>query len=608
LSEHDWQATVLAELGVPRSGLVTPDSSRSSAPTGKHAAPAADDLREPPPAPPAPRPAPVAKHRSAPPAPESGPGEEWSSPPPAAPQRDESPAQNDAPPPEPSPRQFPPPEQWGDQPAAHSGEGVPAAGSPVRPADAAPPSAQVWSAPAAPEPGQGDGRPDERSGPAPTPWPQEPPPEPSRAGEPAERPAGWQPPEWDAPPPDERAQQPHPAPRPEDGRGQLQDGPGQPPEEAAPNQAAAWELASQTSWGLVAQTPWGTEPPPEDEPPRQDWEHQQAEAWRRDPASQPPAPGPPPAPAPQPPPGPPQQAQPDGMAPQDLVRRSAHGDPLSRRLSRGVRRAVGASAADEVRKTADVEAVLSRQLPSSRQIAVTSIRGGAGKTTVAGLTATVIAQYRQDRVLAVDADSGLGSLPLRLGVRTERSLHDLTAAGPRTFDEAARFLGRTADGLWVLSGTAGGRITHELDLATFKAAAGQMSRYFSALVVDCGAGLLPELQRGILADAHAQVMVTPGTVDGALSARGALEWQARNGYQHLLTRTVIAFVTHTPHVDADLTRGAQLLSGGGMPVVHLPYDRHLATGTAVESARIGQETRAAAIRVAVEAFARATSV
>ena len=568
MSEHDWQATVLAELGVPRSGLVTPESSSSSAPTGKHAAPSADELREPPPSPPAPEPAPVAKHRSTPPAPASGPDEEWSAPPPVTPQRDESQAQNDRSRPESSPHQFPQPEQWGDQPAAHSGDGLPVAGSPLRPAGAEPPSGQLRSAPATPESGQGAGRPDERSGAAPAPWPREAPAEPPRTGAPAgppgaDAPAGWQPPEWDAPPPDERARQPFPAPRYEDDRGQLPGGPGQAPEEAAPNQAAAWELASQTSWGLVAQAPWGTEPPPEDEPPRQDWERSEAESWRRDPEPQAPASGPPPGPVPQPPPGPPQQAPPGGMAPHDLVRRSAHGDPLVRRLSRGVRRAVGASAADEVRKTADVEAVLSRQLPSSRQIAVTSIRGGAGKTTVAGLTATVIAQYRQDRVLAVDADSGLGSLPLRLGVRTERSLHDLTAASPRTFDEAAHFLGRTADGLWVLSGTAGGRITHELDLATFKAAAGRMSRYFSALVVDCGAGLLPELQRGILADAHAQVMVTPGTVDGALSARGALEWQARNGYQHLLTRTVIAFVTHTPHVDADLTRAAQLLSGGG---------------------------------------------
>jgi MinD-like ATPase involved in chromosome partitioning or flagellar assembly len=389
----------------------------------------------------------------------------------------------------------------------------------------------------------------------------------------------------------------------------------------------AWEQASQ-AWDQAAQSLWNQAPQapqsaPEPEEQQEEWEGGSASAWQHEPEQSQPrpqrgrrqpdpeasrSPGPP---GPRPPAGPPGQrpaAGPSGgpIAAHDLVRKAAHGDPFARRLSRGMRRVVGASGAGEVRRTADVEMTLGRQLPSRRQIAVTSIRGGAGKTTVAALTATVIAEYRQDRVLAVDADSGLGSLPLRLGVAPQRSVHDLAAAQPRTFEDVTHFLGRTVDGLWVLSGTAGGRIGGELDLATYQAAVGALSRYFAAVVVDCGAGLLPELQRGVLADSHSQVMVTPGTVDGAISAQGALDWQARNGFEHLLPRTVIAFVTHTPHVDADLSRAAQML--GGMPVVHLPYDRHLATGTAVESARIGEDTRAAAIRVAVEAFARAVSV
>ncbi|WP_345458737.1 hypothetical protein [Actinoallomurus oryzae] len=443
------------------------------------------------------------------------------------------------------------------------------------PAAAEPPSAQVPATPPSAFPGgeQNTARP--------------PAPGPGDDASAAQR-ATWSPPTWEQPP------APPENPRDEAAASGWPDQAREQQEDAGPNPASAWELASQTHWGLVAKTPWGTEPPPEDaaqQQPPQAWEHSGAEAWQRDPG--PPAGSAPPQPAPGRP------------APQDLVRRSVHGDPLMRRMSRGVRRAMGTAAAGEIRRTADVERVLNRPVPSCRHIVVTSIRGGAGKTTIAGLTGTALAQYRQDRVLAVDADSGLGSLPLRLGVRAERSLHDLAEARPRGFEEMASFLGRTAEGLWVLSGTADGQITQALDLPTFNTVASEMSRYFAALVIDCGAGLLAELQRGILADAHAQVMVTPGTVDGALSARGALEWQARNGYQHLLSRTVIAFVTHTPHVDADLTRAAQLLSGGGMPVVHMPYDRHLATGTAVESARIGQETRAAAIRVAVEAFARA---
>ncbi|MEV0403774.1 hypothetical protein [Actinoallomurus sp. NPDC050550] len=484
----------------------------------------------------------------------------------------------------PRPEQAPPPawEQSVPQQAEHA--------SPS-PMDAGPPVS--WDQGAPPRPEQ-----------APPPeWDQGPPPRPEEAPPPAwEQSASPQaeqvppPPQWELSVPPQGEQEPSPA---------------------------SWE-ASQVQWDQAAQPAWGAEAAEQQGAPtgpaREAWDQSGSEAWRlepEDPASQPPRN--PRASGPQqggPQQGGPQQGGPPQTGPpvtggpiaaRDLVRRSAYGDPLMRRMSRGMLRAVGAAAANDVRKAADVEAVLSRPVPSSRQIAVTSIRGGAGKTTVAGLTATVIAQYRQDRVLAVDADSGLGSLPLRMGVGNQRSLHDLTSAHPRSFEEASRYLAQTTDGLWVLSGTAGGRITGELDLATFRAAAGAMSRYFAATVVDCGAGLLPELQRGILSDSHAQVMVTPGTVDGALSAHGALEWQARNGYDHLLPRTVIAFVTHTPHVDADLGRAAQMLSSGGLPVVHIPYDRHLAAGTAVESARIGHETRAAVIRIAVEAFARAVA-
>ena len=48
--------------------------------------------------------------------------------------------------------------------------------------------------------------------------------------------------------------------------------------------------------------------------------------------------------------------------------------------------------------------MLQRPVPSFRQFAVVSVRGGAGKTTMAALLATELARHRADRVLAVDAD------------------------------------------------------------------------------------------------------------------------------------------------------------------------------------------------------------
>src|SRR5690606_33295762 len=110
-------------------------------------------------------------------------------------------------------------------------------------------------------------------------------------------------------------------------------------------------------------------------------------------------------------PGPPIPAE-------ELVRKNQHGDPLVRRLGQGVRRAVGGGSRD-AREMAAFTELMQRQVPSTRQIAVASVRGGAGKTTMAALVATELARHRPDRVLAADADAELGSLPLRLGVRSQ---------------------------------------------------------------------------------------------------------------------------------------------------------------------------------------------
>ncbi|MFC6882889.1 MULTISPECIES: MinD/ParA family ATP-binding protein [Actinomadura] len=280
---------------------------------------------------------------------------------------------------------------------------------------------------------------------------------------------------------------------------------------------------------------------------------------------------------------------------------------MLRRLGRGVRKGIGASAAGQTRNLVHITAQLGAPVPSCRRIAVTSIRGGAGKSTIAALIAGVIRAHREDRVVAIDADPGLGSLSLRLGVGGARSLRELATARPRTWDETAAYLAHTPENLWVLPATPQGVVGDELDHEIFRAGAGKLSRYFSASVIDCGAGLVSGLTQSIIAGAHAQVFVVPGTGDGALSARAALEWFARNGYRPLLTRTVIALVTHTPNPDADVDRARQMLGSGGLPVITIPYDRHLAAGIAIAPERLGTPARDAATHIAAEAFVRSLS-
>jgi hypothetical protein len=68
----------------------------------------------------------------------------------------------------------------------------------------------------------------------------------------------------------------------------------------------------------------------------------------------------------------------------------------------------------------------------------------------------------------------------------------------------------------------------------------------------------------------------------------------------------VVSVTHTPHADADLEQVQAMLNTGGMTVIHVPYDRHLATGTSIETDRMGAATRTAATRIAADVFARST--
>ncbi|WP_158587824.1 MinD/ParA family ATP-binding protein [Actinomadura logoneensis] len=273
-----------------------------------------------------------------------------------------------------------------------------------------------------------------------------------------------------------------------------------------------------------------------------------------------------------------------------------------RRLGHGMRRIVGASAAGDVRDTSRLAERMNHAVPSCRRIVVTSIRGGAGKSSITALVAEVIREHRTDRVAAVDADPGLGSLAPRLGIRPTRSLRDLAAARPTTFEETASYLTRTPGGLWVLAASGHGSVGADLDFETFHAALGRLGRYFSTTVVDCGAGLVSPLHRDILNAAHAQIFVAPATGDGTLSARSAIDWFARNGHADLLARTVIVLVSHTPVPDTDLALAQRLLGGAGQSVVIIPFDRHLAAGASIASGLLSTSTREAATRIADEAF------
>ncbi|WP_405390728.1 MinD/ParA family protein [Streptomyces sp. NBC_01102] len=290
----------------------------------------------------------------------------------------------------------------------------------------------------------------------------------------------------------------------------------------------------------------------------------------------------------------------DGLA--GTVRKPRHGEPFASRAVRGLRRIVSSSAAREVAEITRTAERLQQPVTTGRQIAVTSIRGGAGKSTVAALLGTTYAHYRQDPVLLVEADPALGSLPLRLGAQSLRwttgDMADIVEPQMSLLDVTG-YLVQLPGNAWLLPGSQG-RIGAMLDTRAYEQVMVSLRRYFGVTVVDCET-LPAEVARVALSASQARVLTAPATLEGVTSTHNVLEWIQALPRQ-VIEGTVVVLTEQTPHVGIDLDKAAQRLASTGASVQVLPFDRHLAAGGAIRTELLAHATRQAVTRLAADVF------
>jgi septum site-determining protein MinD len=349
-------------------------------------------------------------------------------------------------------------------------------------------------------------------------------------------------------------------------------------------------------------------PPPQQIPPRQ----QKAPLpQRKTPAPPQQQAPPPPRKAPVPPPRnmpapPPQTPTVAPFEPDSVAGRRRAGEPARRRVVRAVRRLFD-SASGEVLELAELIATVQQPITTGRRIAVTGVRGGAGKTTVATLLARVFARRRADRVLAVDADPEIGSLSWRLGTPTGHSvtvLAKLLLAGKvNGMADLEPMLGTAGSGLWSVPAPV--RPGAHRDTVTAAREVGRaLSRHFGTTLLDCGHGMT--LPAPVLGEAHAIVVAAPATIDGVRSTRAALDrFHGAPGGIDLSRVVVVLSSLNDRSEGVDLDRARRALDVLGVPVVHLGFDRHLAGGGVVDVRKLAEPTVVAATRVAALAMKQA---
>ncbi|MFE6663852.1 MinD/ParA family protein [Streptomyces sp. NPDC057697] len=283
-------------------------------------------------------------------------------------------------------------------------------------------------------------------------------------------------------------------------------------------------------------------------------------------------------------------------------RKARRGEPFTTRAARALRVSVSSSAAREVARTTATAEMLQQPVTTGRQIAVTSIRGGAGKSTVAALLGTTYAHYRQDPVLFVEADPALGSLPLRLGAESLRwTTGDLAGIiePQMSLLDITGYLVQLPGNAWLLPGSQG-QIGAMLDSRAYERVMVSLRRYFGVTVVDCET-LPAEVARVALSAAQARVLAAPATLEGITSTYAVLTWMQSLPRQ-VIAGTVVVLSELVPHPGLDLDEAAEKLKATGASVQVLPYDRHLAAGGEIRTDLLAHATREAATRLAADVF------
>lgn len=257
-----------------------------------------------------------------------------------------------------------------------------------------------------------------------------------------------------------------------------------------------------------------------------------------------------------------------------------------------------------VRERKAVDARITRPLEGgTRFVPVLTRKGGVGKTTITTLLGMALADLRDDRIVAIDANPDRGTLAERVNRETRSTVRDVVIHAPEILDEAdlQRHLSRDETGLDVLASDTDPLISEAFDENDYNVIADVLSRWAGVVLTDCGTGIVHSVMRATLQRADEVVIVSGGSVDEARLASETLTWLEANGYAHLVRNAVVALNTATQGTElVKLTEIEAHFRSRVREVVRIPYDRELAAGSVVRYAALKPFTRQSARELAAQ--------
>jgi MinD-like ATPase involved in chromosome partitioning or flagellar assembly len=236
-------------------------------------------------------------------------------------------------------------------------------------------------------------------------------------------------------------------------------------------------------------------------------------------------------------------------------------------------------------------------------IPVLTRKGGVGKTTISTLIGMALAQVREDRVIAIDANPDRGTLAERVSKSTRFTVRDVVnrAASLDGFSEFSNMVSRDETRLDVLASDADPMLSEAFDEGDYNVVADMAARYYSIVITDCGTGIVHSVMRPTLQRANSLVIVSGGSVDEARLASETLTWLEANGYGELVRNSVVALNTATQAtLLVKLDEIEQHFRTRVRSVIRIPYDPALAAGSVIKFNELKKQTRDAARELAAQ--------
>jgi len=233
----------------------------------------------------------------------------------------------------------------------------------------------------------------------------------------------------------------------------------------------------------------------------------------------------------------------------------------------------------------------------ARFVPVLTRKGGVGKTTVTALMGMALADAREDRIIAVDANPDRGTLSERVTKQTRSTVRDVVtkAASIGGFTDFSALVSRDETRLDILASDTDPLLSEAFDENDYNVVADLAARFYSIVLTDCGTGIVHSVMRATLQRADSIVIVSGGSVDEARLASETLTWLEANGYGDLVRNAVVALNTATQGTNlVKLEEIESHFRSRVREIVRIPYDPQLAAGSVVSYKDLKPITRLAA--------------